>query len=136
MPEPPLPHDPGPVQEAWNEAARAGAIAEFGALTAAQIDASHRRGTTARWLHEQRVFSVPGPDGPLFPAFQFRQGDVRPVIAEILEALDGQLYGWELLLWFTGSSGILDGRRPVDVLIDSPDQAVRAASYQAALSQD
>ena len=117
-------------------AARADAIAEFGALTAAQIDASHRRGTTDRWLKQQRVFSVPGPDGPLIPAFQFRQGVPRPIIADILVTLDGQLKGWEILLWFTGSSGSLSGRRPVDVLAKSPEEAVMAASYQASLSQD
>ena len=136
MPEVPLSQDPGPVQEAWNEAARADAIAEFGALTAVQIDASRGRGTAARWLRQQRAFSVPGPDGPLLPAFQFSQGERRPIIADILVALDGQLTGWEMLLWFTGSSGTLDGRRPVDVVIESPGQAVRAASYQAALSHD
>ena len=124
------------MQEAWNETARADAIAEFGALTAVQIDASQGRGTAARWLRQQRVFSVPGPEGPLLPAFQFRQGEPRPIIAAVLEALDGRLTGWEILLWFTGSSGRLDGRRPVDVLIESPDAAVTAASYQASLSRD
>ena len=124
------------MQEAWNVAARADAIAEFGALTAVQIDASQRPGATARWLRQQRVFSVPGPEGPLLPAFQFRQGEPRPVIADILEALDGQLQGWEILLWFTGSSGILDGRRPVDAIAKAPEEAVASAAYQASLSRD
>ena len=136
MPEAPQPRDSESVQEGWNETARAEAIAEFGALTAVQIDASHRRGTTESWLRQRRVFSVPGPEGPLLPGFQFRQGETRPVIAEILEALDGQLNGWEILLWFTGPSGSLDGRRPVDVLTSSPEQAVFAAAYQASLSHD
>jgi len=74
--------------------------------------------------------------GALLPAFQFRNGEPRPIIADILEALDGQLKGWEILLWFTGSSGSLDGGRPVDVLAKSPDEAVMAASYQASVSED
>ncbi len=112
------------------------AIAEFGALSAAQIDAAHAEGTAARWLLQERVFSVPGPEGALLPAFQFHQEQPRPIVAQILRALDGQLKGWEIVLWFTGSSGALDGRRPVDVLTSSPEEAVVAAAYQASLSHD
>ena len=136
MPEVPLSQDPGPVQEAWNEAARADAIAEFGVLTVVQIDVLHGRGTAARWLRQQRVFSVPGPDGAQLPAFQFVQGKPRAMIAHTMRALDGQLTTWEILLWVTGSSGALDGQRPVDLLTASAKEVVVAAAYQASLSHD
>jgi hypothetical protein len=58
------------------------------------------------------------------------------VISRILAALKGQVRGWELLLWFTGSNGYLDGARPVDLLESDPDQVVAAAAYQASLSED
>jgi hypothetical protein len=58
------------------------------------------------------------------------------VICRILAALKGQVRGWELLLWFTGSNGHLDGARPVDLLESDPDQVVAAAAYQASLSED
>jgi hypothetical protein len=58
------------------------------------------------------------------------------VISKILAAMKGQLRGWELLLWFTGSNGYLNGTRPVDLLESVPDQVVAAAAYQASLSED
>lgn len=122
------------TQIAWNEAARAEALAEFGALTTDQI----RVGTDSiqRMTADRLVFAVDGPGGPLLPAFQFSDGEPRPIIARVLNALAGQLHGWEFLLWFTGSSGFLDGARPVDRLSDAPDDVVAAAAYQASLSED
>jgi hypothetical protein len=58
------------------------------------------------------------------------------VISRILAALKGQVRGWELLLWFTGSNGYLGGARPVDLLESDPDQVVAAAASQASLSED
>jgi hypothetical protein len=87
-------------------------------------------------VKEGRVFAVEAPGGKLFPAFQFDQGRPRPVIAEVLSALAGQLRGWEILAWFTGSSGHLDGRRPVDLLANAPDDVLAAAKHQASLSED
>jgi hypothetical protein len=39
--------------------------------------------------------------------------------------------GWELALWFTGSSDWLGGLRPVDVLDTDADQVVEAAQRLA-----
>ena len=39
-------------------------------------------------------------------------------------------------MWFTGSSGYLDGARPVDLLETDPEVVVAAAAYQASLSRD
>ena len=107
--------------------------AEFAALTASQIRGG--ADATNRLLADRRVFAVEGP-AARFPAFQVEDGEPRPVIARVPEALAGSLADWEILLWFTGSTGHLDGARPVDRLLDTPDEVVTAAAYQASLSED
>jgi hypothetical protein len=125
-----------------NKVAREDALREFGALTSAEL--AERRGApvidpdsvTDHWLVSNRLFAVETSAGKVFPAFQFEQGMPRPVISRVLRALDGQLRGWEVLAWFTGSNGYLDGARPVDRLGDGADEVVAAAAYQASLSDD
>ncbi len=134
--------DAGLTQLRWNAVARQEALREFGAPTAAEIAA--QRGarttnphvTTSRWVSAGRVFAVETPGGRRFPGFQLRDGEPRPEIAHVLAALRGALHGWELLLWFTGSNGYLDGARPVDLLDRNPDAVVGAAREQAAQSED
>ena len=87
------------------------------------------------WVDDGRVFGVDGPAGRLIPAFQIARDEPRPVIARVLSALSGELHGWEIALWFTGSSGHLEGARPVDRLADVPDEVVVAAC-QASLPTD
>lgn len=134
--------DVAATQLRWNALARAAALTEFGAFTSAQLadlrgaKTANPHTTTGRWLSANRVFAVDTAAGRLFPAFQFAQGEPLPVIGRILEALGGQVRGWELLLWFTGSNGHLGGARPVDRLAKAPDEVVAAAAYQASLSED
>jgi len=134
--------DAATTQLMWNARARAEAVAEFGAYTAAQVaeqrgvDTANPHTTVSRWLHEGRIFAVDSVQGRLFPAFQFEDGKPRTVIGEVLAALDGQLRGWATLLWFTASNGYLEGARPVDRLGTDPDDVVAAAAYQASLSED
>lgn len=134
--------DAATTQLRWNALARGNALQEFGAFTSARLaemrgaNTTNPHATTGRWLASGRVFAIETPSGRLFPAFQFEQGEPRPVIRRILVALDRQLRGWELLAWFTGSNGHLAGARPVDRLDDAPDEVVAAAAYQASLSED
>lgn len=142
MPAPSTLSEAATTQLRWNALAREQALAESGALTSAQLAQSRSSETTnphatpSRWLSSGRVFAVDTAAGRLFPSFQFVDGRPRPVIGRILAALAGQLRGWELLLWFTSSSGHLEGARPVDLLETSPDEVVEAARYQASLSED
>ncbi len=130
------------TQLRWNAVARAEALREFGAPTSAQLaelrgaKTANPHTTTSRWLSAKRVFAVDTAAGRLFPAFQFAQGEPLPVIGRILAALRGQVQGWELLLWFTGSNGYLGGARPVDQLAKAPEEVVAAAASQASLSED
>jgi hypothetical protein len=142
MPAPSTMSETATLQIRRNAAAREGALTEFGAFTSAELASargSHAKNphtTTSRWLRDGLAFAVDTPVGRLFPAFQFAQGAPRPVIAQVLAALGGQLRGWEILLWFTGSSGYLGGARPVDRLASAPEDVVAAAAYQASLSED
>lgn len=131
------------VQLFWNARARGEAVAEFGALTAARIaelrgvETDNPHPIVSRWLKERRVFAVDSPQGRLIPAFQLDEnGEPRPAIAQVLAALSGELRDWEILLWFTGSSGHLGGARPADLLDSKPDAVIAAAAYQASLSED
>lgn len=130
------------TQLIWNAKARAESLREFGALTAAQVEeirgiqTTNPHSTVSRWVKDGRVFAVETPAGRVFPGFQFADGEPRPVIRDVLASLGGHLRGWEILTWFTGSSGYLDGDRPVDHLADAPDDVVAAAAYQASLSED
>jgi hypothetical protein len=134
--------DAATTQLRWNALARGSALQEFGALTSAQLAAmrgantTNPHATTGRWLTADRAFAIETPAGRLFPAFQFAQGEPRPVIRRVLAALDHQLRGWELLAWFTGTNGHLAGARPVDRLDDAPDEVIAAAAHQASLSED
>ncbi len=134
--------DVAATQIRWNAIARESAVTEFGALTSAQLATARAarttnpHTTTSRWLSAKRVFAIDTAAGRLFPAFQFTDGEPRPVIGRVLKALGGQLRGWEVLLWFTGSNGYLGGARPVDLLDEAPDEVVAAATYQGSLSED
>lgn len=131
------------IQLQWNAAARAEALSEFGALTSAQLaqlrgsQTTNPHTTSTRWRLSGQLFSVGTAEGQRFPAFQVEyDGKPRPVIARVIKAMDSQLDGWGLLLWFTGSSAFLEGRRPVDLLEAEPDEVVAAAEYQSSLSED
>jgi hypothetical protein len=142
LPEVSVLTDAATTQLVWNARARADALREFGALTPAQIEeirgvhTTNPHATVSRWIKDGRVFALDTAGGRVFPAFQFADGEPRPVIARVLTALANQLRGWEILTWFTGSSGYLEGERPVDRLADAPDEVVAAAAYQASLSED
>jgi len=87
----------------------------------------------SRWRKEGRIFSVEVDNAARFPGFQFdAAGRPRPVIADVLAALDGCLGGWELALWFTSDNGWLGARRPVDLLESAPGRVVDAAAQLAA----
>lgn len=73
------------TQLMWNAKARAEALTEFGALTAAQIaelrgvDTTNPHSTVSRWLQENRIVAVDSSQGRLFPAFQFEEGRPRAI---------------------------------------------------------
>jgi hypothetical protein len=115
------------LQACRNVLARAELFKEFGAFTSAEV------ADLDRWKQEGLVFSVTYRGATYFPAFQFdAQGRPLPVIADVIRHLGGEEKGeWQLALWFTASTGWLDGQRPVDLLECGPEEVAEAAERKA-----
>lgn len=89
--------------------------------------------TVHRWRKQGKIFSVNHGGREWYPAFQFGEdGRPRPIIAELLEILhrDTERTDWDNALWFTGDSGWLDGKTPIDLLHSDPDSVKRAAEQE------
>lgn len=121
-----------------NAESRAELAAEWGVLSAEEVAdllgsrARNRAAAASRLKAQGRLFSVPYRSRTIFPAFQFADGLLRPVVAEVLAALlPAGWSDWEIALWFTTANGRLGDRRPVDALDD--EAAIRRA---AALDAD
>lgn len=88
--------------------------------------------TASRWKRQQKVFAVPFGGHDRYPAFQFRDGQPRPIIGRILAQLGGKLSPWQTAFWFVAENGWLDGKRPVDRLDADPEAVVEAAGREVA----
>jgi hypothetical protein len=111
-------------------------LTQWGGYTSAETGnlsgstAKNRAATASRWKKEGKIFSVLYRGKTYFPSFQFDDdGKAVPVVADVLSTLGRKIGSWDLALWFTASSGWLDGERPVDLLIRKPD-AVRLAAQR------
>jgi hypothetical protein len=122
------------VQVQRNAEAHAELADEFGLLSSTDVaelagsTASNRAATANRLRTQRKAFTVDVDGAQRFPGFQFGEnGRPLSVIADVLAAVGNRLTGWELALWFTGSSDWLGGERPVDVLDSDPEPVVEAA---------
>ena len=122
------------LQAHRNAEARVDLVQEFDMLKSDQLArnarsaAKNQFATASRWQAQGKVFSVVWEGAAVYPGFQLDDaGRPLPVIAEVITAVGGRLQGWELALWFTGSSSWLDGGRPVDLLRSAPGDVVEAA---------
>jgi len=86
--------------------------------------------TGSRWKTKGRVFSVKHGGAEYFPAFQFNDGQPVETVGEVLAMLGERKSGWQLAFWFTSPNGWLDGKRPVDVLVNG-DAVTQAAAREA-----
>lgn len=126
------------LQARRNSEARTTMLEEFGLLSSGDVAeisgsaAKNRAALASRWKSEGRIFSVIQRGASYYPGFQFdSDGRPRPLVAQILEIL-GTDAGWETALWFVASNGYLEGRRPVDLMDEAPDQVLAAARAEAA----
>jgi len=138
MPETLLPTPPAVLQARRNAEAREELISEFGVLSSTGVAslagsrAKNKASLANRWKQEKRIFSVPHRGLVYFPAYQFdEKGQPLPVIARVLATLGRHSREWELALWFTSINGWLNGRRPVDLLHDEPEEIARVAEREA-----
>ena len=136
-PEIPIPKPAALLQARRNAEARAALLKEFGALTSKQVaehagsTAENKAAMAASWKQQGRIFSVTYRGKQLFPGFQFGpEGRPHPVIADVLRILGGE-HEWQLALWFASRSGLLGGRRPVDLIESEPEAVVQAAQREA-----
>lgn len=131
------------LQARRNAEARMQIDAEFGLLTSEQVaelvgSRSPNRASAAYGLRSaRRIFSVTSAGVQRYPGFQFDAvtGQPHAGVAGTLGVLaDAAWSGWELALWFTSPTGLLDGHRPVDLLDSDPDAVVAAARAELAAS--
>lgn len=122
-----------------NAQAWADLVGEFGALTSAQVgdfagsQAHNRKALAARWRAEGRVFAITRAGRAWYPGFQFgADGQLRPVVGDVVRLLRPTMSDWEVALWFVGANGWLEGDRPVDRLGDDPDSVAGAARAEVA----
>ena len=119
-----------------NARERARFISEIACLNSKQVaeNAGHRAAnasvTASRWKQQGKIFSVPWQGSELYPAFQFRDGQPKPVVAKILAALPKRFSPWQTAFWFTSGNGWLDGATPADCL-DIEDAVVAAAQHES-----
>jgi len=122
--------------EADNARERARFLSEVLCLTSRQVaehaghQAANTSMTASRWKQQRRVFSVPWQGSELYPAFQFRDGQPRPVVAKVLRELPDKLSPWQTAFWFTSSNGWLRGATPAERL-DDEDAALAAARRES-----
>jgi hypothetical protein len=99
-------------------------VGEIPCLTSEQIHKLAGHGglnpsqTASAWKRSGRIFSVPFRNRQLYPAFEFADGEPKPVIKKILAALPANMTAWQTAFWFVTGNGWLDGAAPKDVLGD------------------
>mgnify|MGYP001037165099 CR=1 FL=1 len=106
-------------------------------LTTAEVDKAlgQQRGqdqitNTAGKLRKSRgLFGVRTRRGYIYPGAQFdpANGEVLPVVPELLELLPAEDDGWENIFWLFQPRRSLQGRRPADLLATDPVGVLQAA---------
>ena len=132
-----MPHaDVDAEVELENAQMRAEYLRDTKLLTAAKVRAQSGRNPrnksepASRWKREGKIFAVRKGGIDLYPAFQFEDGDPRPVIKQVLAALPDGLSPWQVAFWFDSGNGWLNGAEPQECL-DRPDEVVEAAKQFA-----
>ncbi len=133
----PIPH--ATVEQARRVAALRARLLATGAVRYEDI-AEVRDAATAtvrqsvhRAVKRHQLFTVSHDGKTLIPVFQldeafFPRPELRPVLRPLQEAGED---GWALWTWFATPSAWLDGRPPVDVLTERPDDVAEAARRRA-----
>jgi hypothetical protein len=100
-------------------------LREFGACTAADVAEAEA------WRAEGRIFSVSHQGTPWYLGFQFGgDGAPLPAVADVLTQLQ-HWPEWEIATWFVRENGMLNRRRPVDLLEGHPKSVAAAAAFDA-----
>ena len=110
-------------------------------LTAAQVAALAGFSTTNpsaqpnKWKKDTQIFAVRHLGQDYFPAYGLdADAGYRPVksLALILAVFGTAKDGWGLAYWFASANSFLGGKRPQDLLHQSPDRVLAAATDEVA----
>lgn len=85
-----------------------------------------------RWIRADETFAIEHEGADLYPLYSFENGQrlsPRPMMRKILASLS--MDPWHAAWWFSAGYGMLDGRRPQDVLESDPEAVLAAARDQA-----
>lgn len=119
--------------ETDNAALRANYLETVASYTAADLHAlagsraANKSALAGGWKDNGRIFAVPFRGVDRFPAFQFADGQPRPVVKQVLARLPRGMTPWQTAFWFASGNGWLDGAAPQDCLADR-DAVVTAAT--------
>ena len=123
-----------------NARLRADYLRETPMLSGVQVRAAsgrtpkNRSEPASRWKREGRIFAVRYGGRDLYPAFQFADGQPRPVVKKILGLLPPSVTPWQIAMWFSSGNGWLDGAEPRERL-DEPGEVLEAASRLASRTE-
>lgn len=95
----------------------------FGQVSAEQL---------GRWVDDGALFALDHGGIALYPRYGLTSGPQsapRPLLREIIAALE--MDPWHVAMWFAAGCGMLDGRRPMDVLSVDAEAVLVAAKDQA-----
>lgn len=88
-------------------------------------------------LREQSALAVRDANSFRFPAFQFLEnGKLHPRMKDVLQVIHASRSpeeiddGWPTMIWMYAPTGLLAGRRPMDVFVDDAEAVVTAAIRQ------
>jgi hypothetical protein len=116
----------------WHAIAREYELLDSRAVAALLAGSGTNRKRAHQLAKEGKIIGVKRGRGTLYPGFQFDQGEIRPVIAEV--AAIGRRNHWtdpHLLLWLASPNGYLEGRVPARMM-DDPDRILEAARQDMA----
>ncbi|MYD76862.1 MAG: hypothetical protein F4244_09735 [Gammaproteobacteria bacterium] len=125
-----------PELDLENAKMRAAYLADTTLLTASQVreqsglNPRNKSEPASRWKREKKIFAVRKGGINFYPAFQFEDGQPRPVIRKILAEIADAFTPWQVAFWFESGNGWLDGEEPQDCL-DQVDDVVMAAKRLA-----
>ena len=95
--------------------------------------AKNKSAAATRWTKDGKIFSVLYGGKQHYPRFQFKHGEPRPIVAQILAVLGEGATGWDRAFFFATPNSYLNDAMPIDRLHDknTEELLVRVAARHA-----
>ncbi len=86
-----------------------------------------------QWEREHQIFSIQHEGTDYFPSYIFEQDfQPHPLFASVLKVFATDKGSWTPAFWFVSVSGLLGGKRPLDLIHSEPTRVVAAAEDEVA----